>query len=68
MISNLAWAARKRTTEWHTNFRLYGGGGLVVLSRRVDGTPKIVDYVNYADLADNLDARPQRFYRVVVEP
>jgi hypothetical protein len=35
------------STEWHTNFRLNGGSGAVALSRIVNGSAQIVDYLNY---------------------
>lgn len=38
--------------EWHTNFRLAAGTGSVALSRLVNGSAQIVDYLNY----DGLDA------------
>ncbi len=40
-------------TNWHTNFRLNPTNGSVVLSRTVNGSPQIVDYLNYRDVGTN---------------
>jgi hypothetical protein len=40
-------------TNLHTNFRLAPTNGVVVLSRLVDGTPQILDYLDYGTIGAN---------------
>lgn len=37
--------------EWHTSFRLPAGSGSVLLSRIVNGSAQVVDYLNYEGIA-----------------
>ena len=45
--------AESTASEWHADFRLDNGTGSVVLSRRVNGGPQIVDYLNFDGLGAN---------------
>ncbi|HVY71015.1 MAG TPA: lamin tail domain-containing protein, partial [Verrucomicrobiae bacterium] len=41
--------ANTTATEWHANFRLAPGAGVVALARDQNGTVAVVDYINYID-------------------
>jgi hypothetical protein len=43
-------AGESTAPEWHTAFRLNPTNGVVALSRDVDGSPQIVDYINYRNV------------------
>jgi hypothetical protein len=50
----LVWAdgepGETTATDWHASFRLPPTNGAIVLSRTVNGSPQILDYINYADI------------------
>ena len=45
-----AQAGQTAGPELHTSFRLSAGSGSIALSRLYNGTPQVLDYVNYAGL------------------
>jgi hypothetical protein len=53
----LVWAdaepAQTAGTNLHSNFRLEADGGSIALSRDLNGTPQLLDYINYGELGTN---------------
>ncbi|MEO6034384.1 MAG: lamin tail domain-containing protein, partial [Verrucomicrobiota bacterium] len=53
----LVWAdgepAQTSGTNYHANFRLNATNGSVVLARNLNGSPQVLDYINYANVGEN---------------